>query len=55
MLTSKIENGAWRCSKEIRRARFYHNLSPLLSINVGGFGKASDNMTRINIALGAVA
>ena len=26
--------------------------SPPQSINVGGSGKASDNMTRINIALG---
>ena len=51
MLTTKIENGAWHCSFKRRGSRFYHNPSPPPSINVGGSGKASDNMIQINIAL----
>ena len=52
MLTTEIENGACHCSVESRGSRFYHNPSLHRSITVGGSSKASDNITRINIALG---
>ena len=58
------QNGALHCSKrkkerkkekkkkENRGSHFSHNPSQPLSTNVGGSGKASDNMTWINIAFG---
>ena len=52
MLISEIENGACYCSVESTGSRFYHNPSLPPSINVGGSGKASDNIPWINIALG---
>ena len=52
MLTTEIENGAWHCSLENRGSHFYHNPSLRHQINVGVSGKASDNMTLINIASG---
>ena len=51
MLTTETENEAWFCSMESRGLHFYHNPAPSTSINVGGSGMASDNMTWINIAL----
>ena len=38
--------------KESRGSCFYHNPSPPPSVNVGDLSLVSDNMTRINIALG---
>ena len=52
MFTTEIENGACHCSVESRGSCFYHNPYPPPSINVGGSGKASDNITWINNALG---
>ena len=48
LLTTEIENGELHGSIRSRGSRFYHNpslpLPPPPSINVGGSGKASDNM-----------
>ena len=51
ILTTEIENGASHCSIESRGSRFYYNSFPPHQINVGGSGKASDNMTWINITI----
>ena len=48
MLTAEIWHGVWHCSKESRDLSFYH-LSPPPSGNVGGSGKASNNVTEINV------
>ena len=53
MLTTEVENGAWHCLTESRGVLTFNII--LISpnqINVGGSGKASDNMTRINIVSG---
>ena len=39
------------CSIRSGGSCFYHSTSPLLSNNIGGSGKATDNVTQINIAL----
>ena len=49
MLTIAVKIGAWHCLKE--SGGVFASTSPH-QINVGGSGKTSDNMTRINIASG---
>ena len=53
MLTTAVENGAWHWLIESRGVLAFAIILPHPhQINVGGSGKASDNMTRINIASG---
>ena len=53
MLTTAVDNGAWHCLIESRGVLAFTIILPSHhQINVGGSGKVSDNMNRINIALG---
>ena len=53
MLTTEVENGAWHCLIESRGVLAFTIILPSPhQIDVGGSGKASDSMTRINVASG---
>ena len=53
MLTTAVENSAWHCLIESRGVLAFTIILPSPhQINVGGSGKASDNMTRIDVASG---
>ena len=53
MLTTAVKNGTWHCLIKSRGVLAFTIILPHpRQISVGGSGKASDNMTWINIALG---
>ena len=53
MLTNEVENGAWHYLIESNGVLAFTMILPCpYQINDGGSGKASDKMTRINIASG---
>ena len=50
IITTEIENWAWHCSAKYKDSCLYHNPSPPPSNQCWGSGKASDNISQINIA-----